>query len=795
MANRSHCQSPVRRSLLPLAPLVALLASSLPAPVARAGGEERVDAAGINAPGAVESGLPLYLEVFRGDRPTELIAHLLMRDGKLFATPDELASLGLRIDPDTARPADGFLSLDALPGLEYRYDAAEQRLYLLVPPSLRPQQTLGYRSPEAVEATRGRGVLLNYDAYGQRSGSGSSLAIGSALRWFGRVGSVELTGISRLAGGDSSAYQRLDTRWSYSDPIRLWTWSAGDLITGSLPWSNSVRLGGVQWRRNFGVRPDLITFPVPRFAGQATLPSTIDLLVNNVQQFGSDVQDGPFQIDAFPRISGAGEATLVLRDALGQVTRTTVPIYVDAQRLAPGLSDFSLEVGKVRRGFGDGSSRYAETAASGSMRRGISQSLTLEAHAEATSNLQLAGAGMVWAPAHRWGLVTASIAQSVAGQARGSARSYGYQWNSPAFGFSMTAVRKGSGFRDIGSADAIPTASQASRQDRALFWKPLAHGSMSASWLRFRQADGRSDRVVTASWSRSFRSGLSIAANAFDDSVAGVGAGVSVGYAFTPTLDGNANVDYAKEGSRTELSLRKRSAKESGWGWQLDAGDRDGQFMQASANLRGRFGDTWFGGAHDRGETRFFAQGAGGIAWIGGHGFLTRRINDAFALVSSGGVPGVPVFYENRAAGMTDAHGFLLLPDLRGWQRNRISIDPDVLTGSYRLPPLEQTFTPADGGGFRASFTLSPVHPASAVLHDGHGAPVPAGSRGAIEGSEDVFVVGFDGEAYLENAVQGAILKVDLGDATCTYVLARIPAAVAGTPAALGSLHPTGGCR
>ena len=125
MANRSHCQSPVRRSLLPLAPLVALLASSLPAPVA-AGGEERVDAAGINAPGAVESGLPLYLEVFRGDRPTELIAHLLMRDGKLFATPDELASLGLRIDPDTARPADGFLSLDALPGLEYRYDAAEQ---------------------------------------------------------------------------------------------------------------------------------------------------------------------------------------------------------------------------------------------------------------------------------------------------------------------------------------------------------------------------------------------------------------------------------------------------------------------------------------------------------------------------------------------------------------------------------------------------------------------------------------------------------------------------------------------
>src|SRR5207342_1785884 len=140
---------------------------------------------------------------------------------------------------------------------------------------------------------------------------------------------------------------------------------------------------GLQWRRNFSVRPDLITFPVPRFSGQATVPSAVELLVNNVQQFGGDVDDGPFVIDSFPHISGAGEATLVVRDALGRTTQTSVPIYVDYQRLAPGLSDFSLEAGALRRGDATDNDHYDhDVVASGSYRRGLSDTFTLEAHAE-----------------------------------------------------------------------------------------------------------------------------------------------------------------------------------------------------------------------------------------------------------------------------------------------------------------------------------------------------------------------------------------------------------------------------
>ena len=43
----------------------------------------------------------------------------------------------------------------------------------------------------------------------------------------------------------------------------------GDIITGSKRRGSSVRLGGFQVQRNYSTRPDLITYPLPQFIGQA----------------------------------------------------------------------------------------------------------------------------------------------------------------------------------------------------------------------------------------------------------------------------------------------------------------------------------------------------------------------------------------------------------------------------------------------------------------------------------------------------------------------------------------------
>src|SRR5690606_10548125 len=130
-----------------------------------------------------------------------------------------------------------------------------------------------------------------------------------------------------------------------------WTWTAGDLVSGGHSWTRPVRMAGVQWRRNFAVRPDLITFPMPRFDGNAALPSSVELYVNNRLQYGEQVNAGPFVLDALPRIHGAGTASLIVTDALGRTFGTSAPLYVDHRRLAPGLSDFSIELCVLRTGF------------------------------------------------------------------------------------------------------------------------------------------------------------------------------------------------------------------------------------------------------------------------------------------------------------------------------------------------------------------------------------------------------------------------------------------------------------
>ncbi len=713
----------------------------------------------------------LYLEVFFGDRPTGLIAHLRERDGRLYSTPEELRALGLVVPEQAVLDAEGLLALDALPGLTYRYQQAEQRLVLNVPVALRPQQILGYRAPEPVHANRDTGLLLNYDAYARSVGGDSSLAVASALRWFGRAGALEVTGISR-AGSDAKTFERLDTRWTYSDPLHMWTWTAGDLITGSLSWTRPVRMGGLQWRRNFGVRPDLITFPVPRFSGAATVPSAVQLLVNNIQQFGTEVNDGPFVLDTFPRISGAGDATLLVRDALGRTTQTTVPIYVDFQRLAPGLSDFSFEAGALRTGFGGNSNSYGnDLVFSGSWRRGLTDDFTIQAHAETGPDLRLVGLGGVWSPAGRWGVVTASIAHST-GLGSGSQRTLGYQWTGPDFGMDLQSQRLDSGFRDLGSpVDAALATGSLRAQDRASFWKPLPRGSLAFTWLRVRQDDGGRDQINSLSWTQVLGAELSVSASVFDSRSSGSGIGLNFSLPLGRNRDLSLSIDHGNGRTQTVASLRQNSDYDGGWGYEVQAGDRQGGFGLITANLRGRSGEISVGADHVQGRSGYFFQGAGSLIRMDGQTFASRRISDAFAVVTSNGVADVPILYENRVFGRTNAQGYLLLPDLRGWQNNRIAIDPDALGANFRLPALEQQATPADNGAVLVRFPIVPLRPAMISLLDPAGAPVPSGSRGIVSGEGTPVLVGFDGEAYLEDLSADKVLQIEIAGTVCRYHL------------------------
>ena len=116
-----------------------------------------------------------------------------------------------------------------------------------------------------------------YSYYPQYQGASATLD----GRVFWQYGFFEQSFTANSTQTDLTPYfLRLDTRWLYENPDTLMTYAAGDIISGSLNWTTSIRMGGVQIRRDFSLRPDLVTQPMPQFSASAAVPSTVEVYAN-----------------------------------------------------------------------------------------------------------------------------------------------------------------------------------------------------------------------------------------------------------------------------------------------------------------------------------------------------------------------------------------------------------------------------------------------------------------------------------------------------------------------------------
>lgn len=721
----------------------------------------------------------LFLEVFRGDQATGLVMRVRMAAGRMSAAAADLRSVGVIAPADPPLDAAGLIPLDALPGLTYSYERATQRLILQVPALLRPVQRLGYKEPAPVEAIRHHGLLLGYDLHARALGESRGVGAVGDARWFGRAGTLEVSGTARAVSG-GGIRPRFDARWSYSDPERMWRWTAGDLVSGTVAWSRPARMAGLQWRRDFGVRPGFIRSPIPRFSTEIADASTVDLFVNDLRLLRSDVEDGPFMLDVSPGLSGAGRASLVVTDGLGRVTKSTIPFYADHRRLARGLTEFSLEAGLLRQGFFSGSTGYGRSpVASASWRRGMTDTFTLEGHGEVGDDQWLLGLGAVWSPGGRWGLLSASYARGE-GESRGGQYTLGYQWNTPRYGFDLRTLRRDPGFRDL--ADLAPrewTSTASLRaQDQASFRLRIPRGGLTLNWQRSLDGAGRRWERLSLSSGLSLHSRLSVSASAFSYGHGGHGGALTASIPIGRRLHASASVRNGGLGASSHVSLRRGVPYGGGVGWDLEGSDGADGRARAAVEVLGRYGEVRLGAAQVRDATEMSFRGSGSIAFMEGRMFVSRRIRDAFAIVSTGGIAGVPILSENRLYGRTGRSGHLLIPTLGGWRTHQLAIQPDSLGFGYRFGQLRESVIPPDRGGVLVTLPVSRVVPAVIALLGPDGTAVPAGRRARVVREERAVLVGYDGEVYLDDTSAETIIELDLSGSRCRY---RLPAAAGAT--------------
>ncbi|MFK3737710.1 fimbria/pilus outer membrane usher protein [Massilia sp. TN1-12] len=730
-------------------------------------------------PAAVE----LFLEVSINGQPTGIVASFMQGPKGLRSPVQNLVDLGL--DPRRFGVAgQEAFELDAVAGLRYRYDAAGQRIDLVLDDSLQAPQELRARrvqAPALPSGDAGRGLLLNYTLHGQ-SGYGTAVNAITELRYFDANGVVSNTGAAVLRGTDTG-YVRYDTTWVRADPVSMRSLEVGDVIAPSLSWSRAMRVGGIQWRRNFALRPDLLTYPVANYGGSAVVPSSVSLYVNGIRQYQSAVAGGPFQLRDIAGFNGAGQATVVTEDALGRTVTATLPLYVDTRLLETGLTDYALTLGAPRRAYGRKSFDYAATpVAMGSLRHGFTDALTLEAHGEAGRGLVHIGAGSL-VRLGQAGVLSTSVAGS-AGRLRGAQASLGYQYVAQRFAIDAESLRSTRGYGDLGSLDDAPAVRASDRLNLSV---ALAGGrNAGLSFINYKLPDQPAARIVSVSLGSQLVYGVQASLSAYRDLNRDEARGMQLTLSFP--LGGHAG-GSAAAGSQNGVRTTNLSASGApdfggGFGWNVQRGTiGDRRYDQAQVQYLGSAGQL-SATTQSAGATRATTvELTGALVAMDGAVLPARYVGRGFALVSTG-VADVPVLQENRMIGRTDGAGRLLVPDLIPYTRNEIGIDVTALPADMRVASTRAAVVPRQSAGVAARFALERYAAATVILHGAGGKPLPVGTKVVLEGGPET-VVGYDGIAFVEGLKPNNRLVVGEGAGACT-----LPFAYAAAGGALPTIGP-----
>lgn len=403
-------------------------------------------------------------------------AYVLMIEGRAYVSGTDLNAWHLRqpsVAPRRYRDTD-YYALDAIAGLSYRVDDCQQELLIDGAPAIfRHTIVEGITTASEPPVPASPGGFLNYDMQWDDQPDDRYFSGLFEVGIFGGQGVATSSFVRNYDTAQQAQWLRLDTTWARDWPERLQSLRLGDAVTRAGALGRPVRFAGVQWGTNFSTQPGFISFPMPTLHGEAALPSTVDVYVNNVLRLHRDLPPGPFAISSVPVVSGSGEVSLVVRDLLGRETQISQPYYASQTLLREGLHDFSFELGALRQDYGLRSARYGHGIGVATYRSGLSDTFTGKLRAELSGKQQAAGAmgRMLW-PA--WGTFEAGTVLSRSDtRDDGAQLVLGIERRSRSFSLALRTQLASSDFIQLGMPEDRPAPRQIASAH--LGW-PLGHG-------------------------------------------------------------------------------------------------------------------------------------------------------------------------------------------------------------------------------------------------------------------------------------------------------------------------------
>jgi len=710
---------------------------------------------------------------------------VVLRDagGALYLDEEEFTKLRLRLPQVQYHEHAGrrYYPLSAIRGCTVAIDEVRQRAVISAPARAFETTTLAAserQHPPVSPASPG--AFFNYQLSAQNI-QGTRIEGGyGELGVFAGAGVFTSSGIARDDAG-SQGFIRLDTTFTRDFPDQLETLNVGDAISDPGSWGNAEHFAGIRFSRNFALRPDLLTTPLISTTGTATVPSTVDVFVNNQLVSSNQVQAGPFVIDRLPTVTGTDAVNVVVTDALGRQQVVSQSFYTGSTLLARDLTQYSVDLGRVRDDYGLASDHYGPVLGEASYRRGITDDFTLEGHAEYLSgNAHAAGVNAVIGVA-KFATVNATLAYGGGdGSGAGLLSGVGIEHHGLSTNFLASTSWASRGFAQVGEpADPDMRVRQRSILQAGRAMGRRSSVSIAYVWQSYRASPAQQTLGVTDSLSLGSVGALNLTVSRTQTAAApgaAAQASTSAYLIFTHSLGGRTSVTataVAASGDGAPQNEMIAGLSESppagpGAGYRLSvstAGNYDADWHQQT-----HYGDVEVEAARNQGIDGKSLQLSGAVTWLDGVFTASRTVNGSFAVVDVAGLPDVPVYVENQPVAHTDDSGKALLYNLRPYEANHISIEPEDLPLDTVINTTSTLVAPPFRSGVVARFPVERIRSGTFKLVTEDGNPVPVGAVVTLLGA--TFPVVLDGMVYVTGFDHGTAAEASWPGNHCSFRLA-----------------------
>ncbi len=720
-------------------------------------------------------------------QPASTLLVLRNRKDEWMLPADALTALRIKFTQQAALSFEGqlFVPLSGISNAnDIAFDEATQTLDIMLPASsyLLSQVDSRYvlKQPEPATITSGGlgpSLFLNYDLSLEHTDNGSGQVLFAETGASFRQG-VALADFALIRQPQQSLTLRLGTTMHIDRPEQIATLRLGDAITRpATQLGRSVRFGGVQYATNFMTQPQLVTVPMASMEGQAVLPSTVDVFVNNVLQSHSVIPPGPFSVSSVPMVSGDGELQMLVRDLSGREEIISQRFYASPILLAAGLREFSIEAGALRRNFGIASNDYGDSFAAASYRYGVSNGLTLEGSAQwqhhGAHGLNVSASLLIPSV----GIATAAIGGSSSEAGNGSQIAAGFERKTALYTFGLRSQVADSQFRAMG----VDSDRSIRRQDSAnVSYRIQQAGNLNLAYARQQLGTAMPVEVFSASFSTLRKEWGNLIFTASVGRSSGEGGTENRTFSVfwilplqremtTSLLHINANASP----DQTLLQVQSNLPASEGTAFRVQAGINAPQ--QAALLAQNTYGQARLEAAEyqDKSSARLNLSGA--ISSFNNHWFASRRITDSFGLVRVPNMSNVRVYVDNQFAGRTNQAGEVFIPRLHPYMPNHVSIDQLDLALDTEIDTLILRPKPSWRSGVVIEFPVRRLASATLKLRMEDGFAVPIGAVATFNSQPEIFSVGRDGLLYLTSLKSHNDIHVEWSGGQCSAHVTYLP--------------------